>query len=81
MESQDDKNSRATAIKEEVIKLQHIYDTKEIIQSIKVYGFLFFPKIYLALFSVDCNISKTLKIDNQYTFYVGLCVSACCNLL
>ena len=36
VESQDVKNSRATAIKEQVIKLQHIYDTKEISQSIKV---------------------------------------------
>ena len=47
VETQDNKHSLSTTIKNEVMKLQQIYDTKEVIQSIKVNRF-FFQEIWLA---------------------------------
>ena len=41
VETQDNKHSLSTTIKNEVMKLQQIYDTKEVIQSIKVNRFFF----------------------------------------
>ena len=61
VESQDVKNSRATAIKEEVIKLQHIYDTKEISQSIKV-----------SIFSLVSLISFTIPTQIFYFLLIAI---------
>ena len=41
VETQDNKHSLSTTIKNEVMKLQQIYDTEEVIQSIKVNRFFF----------------------------------------